>query len=256
MVCMNVADFPTDYDQYAATYAWARFAVPWILDPLAVLLDDLPAHAAVLELGCGTGNYIRALSAGRPSLRYAGFDRSLPMLRESQRSSAMVHYVLGDAARDLPFRAGTFACAFAVDVIQHIADVPRFFAEAGRVLSADSRLVIVTDSEATMARRSLTRFFPELLSIELARYPALPVLHEAAARAGLRLDRQEQASGEIALSEEFIARLAAKCSSAMRLISPADHAAGMARVRAGRERGETWVSCYELIHYRRANSRV
>jgi SAM-dependent methyltransferase len=158
--------------------------------------------------------------------------------------------VLGDAARDLPYRDRTFALAFAVDVIQHIDHLSRFFAEAARVVSANSHLVLVTDSEDTLARRSLTTFFPELLPIELARYPAIGLLHEEAAAAGLQLSSREQVSGEISLTDEFLKRLAAKCSSAMRLIAPSEHALGMARVRAAQARGETWFSCYEVIHYR------
>lgn len=247
----RAAHFPTDYDEYASTYAWARSAVSWVLDPLERLLGNLAANAAVLEIGCGTGNYIRALADRSPGPAYVGLDRSRPMLKEAQRSPLSVSYVLGDAARDLPYRDQAFALAFAVDVIQHIDDVSRFFMEAHRVLAPGGRMVLVTDSQDTLTRRSLTAFFPELLPIELARYPAIPVLHDEAARAGLQLLSQEQMSGEIALTDQFLARLAARCSSAMRLIAPSDHAAGMARVRAAQDRGETWLSCYEIIHYSR-----
>jgi SAM-dependent methyltransferase len=253
-VRVRTADYPTDYDDYAPTYAWARSAVPWVLHPLERSLRSVRADAAVLEIGCGTGNYIRGLAAHAPGLLYVGFDLSQPMLREAQRAPSVIHFVRGDAARDLPYRVGTFALVFAVDVIQHIDDVARFYVEAGRVLATAGRLIVVTDSAETMARRSLTAFFPELLPIELARYPAMSVLHDAAARAGLQLVTQEQVSGEIPLTDEFLAKLEAKCSSAMRLIDPSKHAAGMARVRAAQARGATWVSCYELLCYRRSES--
>jgi SAM-dependent methyltransferase len=244
--------FATDYDQYAPTYAWARWAVPWVLDPLEKLLGGWPANAAVLEIGCGTGNYIRALADSRSALFFVGLDLSQAMLEEAQKAGSRVSYVLGNAARHLPYRDGTFAVAFAVDVIHHIDDTSRFFTEACRVLAPGGRLTIVTDSAETMARRSLTAFFPELLPIELARYSALPLLHQEAAGAGLELQSHERVSGEVPLSDEFLLRLDAKCSSAMRLISDSEHAAGMARVRAAQARGESWISCYDVIHYRRS----
>jgi len=240
---------PSDYDEYAPTYAWARWAVPWIVSPLARIVGVLPADAAVLEIGCGTGNYIRALAESRSELVYAGFDLSEAMLREARGWGSNVTFAHGDAAKEFPFLDQSFAVAFAVDVIHHIEDLPRFFAEAHRVLVPGGHLVIVTDSEDTLKRRSLTVFFPEILAIELARYPTLARLHHEADRAGLRLDSEEQAVGRIPLDGEFLGRLEAKCSSAMRLITADQHAAGMDRVRAAGARGEQWLSCYDVVHY-------
>ena len=53
--------FPMDYDAYAPTYSWARKAVPWVLEPLLRSCSTLSTGASVLEIGCGTGNYISAL---------------------------------------------------------------------------------------------------------------------------------------------------------------------------------------------------
>src|SRR2546427_4420819 len=167
----DTSSFPTDYDEYAPTYAWARWAVPWIVSPLARIVDALPADAAVLEIGCGTGNYIRGLAESRSELVYAGFDLSEAMLQEARGWGSKVTFVRGDAAKESPFPSQSFAAAFAVDVIHHIGDLPRFFTEAHRVLLPGGHLAIVTDSEDTLKRRSLTAFFPEILAIERIRYP-------------------------------------------------------------------------------------
>jgi SAM-dependent methyltransferase len=203
----------------------------------------------VLEIGCGTGNYVRALAEARGDLVYAGFDLSEPMLQEARRSRSSVTFVHGDAAKEFPFPKEAFHLAFAVDVIHHIEDLARFFAESHRVLTPGGYLVIVTDSEDTLKRRSLTEFFPEILPIERKRYPTIGRLHQEADRAGLRLAAQEQAFGRIPLDDEFLGRLEAKCSSAMRLMSAEQHAAGMDRVRAAAARGDQWLSCYDVLHY-------
>ena len=243
--------FPTDYDQYAATYAWTRWAVPWVVEPLARVVDGLPSGAAVLDVGCGTGNYARALSEHRADIVCAGFDISKPMLREAAARPSRARFVVGDASRAFPCRDRVVGLAFAVDVIHHIERLATFFVEAARVLAPGGRLVLVTDSEDNLRRRSLTKFFPEILPIELQRYPPVAALHEQAAAAGLRLLRQERAEGRIPLSHEFLSKLAAKCSSAMRLLAPSDHAAGMLRVREAQARGERWLSCYMVLHYGR-----
>ncbi len=114
--------------------------------------------------------------------------------------------------------------------------------------------VVVTDSDETIRRRSLIAYFPELLTIELARYPTLEALHQHAAAAGLRMLADEPASGSIPLTDDLIARLAAKFSSAMRLMRPEDHAAGMERARAGQAKGEQWLSCYAVLYYGRGDA--
>lgn len=220
--------WPTDYEEYAPTYAWARFAVPWVLQPLAALVSELP-EPAVLEIGCGTGNYVRALAEAHSNGAFTGLDLSPAMLREARSFRPSVALVCGDASTAFPFADRTFQMAFAVDVIHHIEDVSRFFSEAGRVLSPNGQLVIVTDSEDTLRRRSLTKFFPEIFPIELARYPRIQHLQEEAKQTGLEPSGHEQVSGYNALGEPFIHGLASKCSSAMRLITSAEHAQEIGR---------------------------
>jgi ubiquinone/menaquinone biosynthesis C-methylase UbiE len=205
--------------------------------------------STVLEIGCGTGNYVHALSPQRPDINWLGVDVSQPMLRQAIARDGQVSLVRADAASAIPVRSASCTLAFAVDVIHHIADLRRFFAESARVLAPAGRLVLVTDSEETMRRRSLTRFFPEIQAIEMRRLPELDELHAHAAAAGLAFLEEESADGETALSDDFVRRLAAKCGSSMRLISEEQHAAGMTRVRAAQARGERWRSCYIVLHY-------
>jgi SAM-dependent methyltransferase len=245
--------YPTDYDAYAPTYAWTRWALPWVVAPLARIVGALPFDAAVLEIGCGTGNYICALASFRQELTFAGFDLSEAMLREARSRGSNVTFVRGDAATEFPFPSASAGLAFAVDVVHHVSDLSVFFAEACRVLLPGGFLVVVTDSEGTLTRRSLTGFFPEVLAIERTRYPALARLHQQAHGVGLQLASQEQAVGRIPLSGEFLDSLEAKCASAMRIITADQHAAGMTRVRAAAARGEHWLSCYEVVCYVRGD---
>src|SRR5438128_2522151 len=243
--------FPTDYDEYAPTYAWTRWAVPWVVAPLTRVLSRLGCGAAVLDVGCGTGNYLHALVAERSDIVYLGFDISRPMLREAAARPSRARFMVGDASQGFPCRDCVCGLVFAVDVIHHIerGRLVTLFSEAVRVLEPRGHLVLVTDSEDSLRQRSLTKFFPEILAIELQRYPPLAALHEHATAMGLHLLRQEPAEGRIPLSEEFLRKLEAKCSSAMRLLAPADHAAGIGRVREAQARGEQWLSCYTVLHY-------
>jgi SAM-dependent methyltransferase len=241
---------PMNYDTYAEHYAYAREAVPWIVTPLVRAVRQLPAKATVVEIGCGTGNYIVALADALPDYVYKGFDLSLGMLEVAQARSTRVVFAQGNADVHFPYPDGCCHLAFAVDVIHHIAAPDVFFREAARVLTVGGVLLIITDSEDNLRTRSLTQYFPDVLAADLRRYPPLQTLH----RAGLPVRQVEAAEGTIALDDAFIAKLEAKCSSGMRLISPEAHRQGMERVRQARACGEQWRSCYTVITYANGTS--
>ena len=162
-----------DYDGYAATYANTRWAFQWVVKPLEDGMSRLKAGTLVLEIGCGTANYIAALAASRPDLHFAGFDRSVKMLDVARSRFGDVDFRSGDAEDRFPAEDGSVGFAFCVDVIHHIEDLEHFFREAYRILTPRGRFLVVTDSEENIRSRSLTHFFPEILDIELDRYPRL-----------------------------------------------------------------------------------
>ena len=238
-----------NYDNFAEKYAQTRWADSWIVAPLLREVERLPANSTIVEIGCGTGNYIIAISEEIPCHVYKGFDLSDGMLRVARARSTRIEFSQGNAALRFPYPDGCCDLAFAVNVIHHIESTDVFLRESARILKPGGRLLIVTDSEENIRSRSLTRYFPETLEIELRRYPQLPVLHRHAEGVGLQLLGEEAAEGSIDLDASFISKLEQKCSSAMRLISPETHRRGIKRVQRASERGEQWFSCYTVIKY-------
>jgi ubiquinone/menaquinone biosynthesis C-methylase UbiE len=243
-----------DYDDYAPTYAWARSTVSWVLDPLVAEATTLRPGSVALEVGCGTGNYARALESIVPAVELIGLDVSEPMLREARASTTRVSLVRADASRAIPLADRTVALTFAVDVIHHLADLEGFFLEAARVLEEAGRLTIVTDTPENLPHRSMPKFFPEVIDLELDRLPSMERMDGASKAAGLDLLLHETVAGVIELTDTFLSQLQAKCSSALRTLTPAAHAAGMGRVRAARARGERWQSSYSVFHYARSST--
>jgi SAM-dependent methyltransferase len=96
------AHFPTDYDEYAPIYAKVRSAVPWVVAPLAALIARQSPGTIVLEIGCGTGDYIHSLAELRPDLTCVGFDLSERMLAEARTRASGVSFLAGDAAQGFP----------------------------------------------------------------------------------------------------------------------------------------------------------
>lgn len=212
-------------------------------------MEHLPVNSTFIEIGCGTGNYIIALSNEITYRNYCGFDLSEEMLKVARSRSSTVEFIHGDSEVQFPF--DTWRLAFLVDVIHYIVNLELFFGETASILKSEGQLLIVTDSEDNIRNRSLTNYFPEILDIELDRYPSLSLLHQNAEKVGLELLGEEPSDGTIDFNEIFISKLEGECSSGMRLIPEEDHQRGIKRVRRAQSRGEKWFSLYTLIKYKK-----
>ena len=170
-----------DYDQAADKYAAHRQIHGGVFRELCTR-NMMDPGARVLEVGCGTGNYIAALAQTLGCTAY-GLDPSIEML--SRFCSEKVHCLMG-RAEELGFADATFHLVYSVDVIHHIGDKAAFYREGARVLQPGGWLCTVTDSADMLRRREiLSAYFPETVEIELARYPCISQLETWMNRAGL-----------------------------------------------------------------------
>jgi hypothetical protein len=106
----------------------------------------------VLEVGCGSGLgelMLALLEPGR--VRYVGIDRRRDRLRQARQAAGDRGLSLGLAAAEaaaLPFRAGAFASALCVGVLQHAGDPAALVRELARVTQAHGRVLIVEPDNA------------------------------------------------------------------------------------------------------------
>lgn len=178
-----------DYGRLAAEYARHRTVHPEVLRSLAAT-SAVGRGSRVLDVGCGTGNYILPLEALTGCAGW-GIDPSEQMLARARERSGTVTFVPGRAER-IEFPDGFFHLVFSVDVIHHMGDRPAYFAEAFRVLETRGRVCTVTDSERIIrSRRPMAVYFPETIDVELRRYPRMTDLREEMGRTGFAGISQE-----------------------------------------------------------------
>lgn len=170
------------YQSIAPEYASHRSVHPEVLRRL-ISIGNLHATSSVLEVGCGTGNYLVALNESIGCL-CQGIDPAAAMLVEARKRSAKLQLSCAPAER-IALPDSQFDLVFAVDVVHHIADRPQAFRECLRVSNEDGKLCLVTESPAMLRRREPhATYFPETVAVELARYPSLDTLRAELQQAG------------------------------------------------------------------------
>ena len=227
-----------DYDQIAAEYARHRQVHPGMLQALHQAAQGLwrtsQRGSRVLEVGCGTGNYLLALLASTGCEGW-GIDPSEGMLAQARARSTAAHFGLG-RAEQLDFPDASFDLMYSVDVVHHVSDRARYTKEAYRVLVPGGRLCTATDSEWIIRHRQpLAVYFPETVEPELARYPRIPALYEMMSQAGFAEIEEHSVESSYALDDIQIYR--DKAFSALHLIADEDWARGIARMEADLEQG-------------------
>jgi SAM-dependent methyltransferase len=138
----------------------------------------------VLELGCGTGRFTVPLWK-KTRAKIVGFDLSESMIEiaRSKDPSGDITWRLGDAA-DTKFPDCSFDCVFMVFVLHHLNNQIKALREIYRVLCPGGRVVIGTPSYGQFRKDVLYKLFPDLLTLDLARFPSIPRLKELMIAAG------------------------------------------------------------------------
>jgi malonyl-CoA O-methyltransferase len=117
----------------------------------AALLGDVRG-LEVVDLGCGTGRH--ALRMVAEGARVTAIDFSAPMTdRAAQKTGwSDVRLISHDLMRPLPLADRAFDRVLCALVLDHIAELPAFFGECGRICRPDGFIVVSVMHPAMMLR--------------------------------------------------------------------------------------------------------
>jgi ubiquinone/menaquinone biosynthesis C-methylase UbiE len=232
------------YQEIAPDYARYRRIHPEVLRGL-ISTGSIHGDSRVLEIGCGTGNYVGAMSEAT-GCRAWGIDASEQMLGQAKARATSVTFTQ-QRAEELNFAGESFDLTFSVDVVHHLTNRRKAFSESARVLRAGGRLCVVTDSEDILRKRQpQSVYFPETIAVELSRYPAIDLLKSELAGAGLAGISEAVVEFSTVLTD--LEPYRCQVFSSLRLISKDAFAQGMARLEHDFHKGPVpWVSRYLML---------
>jgi ubiquinone/menaquinone biosynthesis C-methylase UbiE len=216
----------TYYQSIAPVYVRLRRVHPEVLRSL-VSIGALSPASSVLDVGCGTGNYLLALS-GIVGCDCWGIDSSEAMLAEAQSQLTKAHLYCAPAER-MKLPADQFDLVFAVDVVHHLGDRGQVFRECLRVLRPGGNFCLVTESAEMIRRREPhASYFPDAVEIELARYPSVVALKSELHAAGFVELQQLEVECHAELTD--IEPYRTKVHSSLQLMSNSAFNAGIERL--------------------------
>jgi trans-aconitate methyltransferase len=103
---------------------------------VAEVVDSIAsAGSLVVEIGCGPGDLLARLGAGRPTLQFLGLDVDSGMVEYARRTHGAenVEYRRADIVDEPPGRAASVV--FGIDVLHHVADLEAHVAAVSSLLA-------------------------------------------------------------------------------------------------------------------------
>lgn len=224
-----------NYDSISTIYDDVRQADLDLIQHFVSKLE-LTSSTKVLDLGCGTGNYLDLFQ--RVSLgKFYGVEPSVGMGLKANHKNSHITISAGNAYH-IPFDDDCFDFIYMTDVIHHISDHSRMFKELLRVLKTGGRLCIVTQSHQQIKNRPIARFFPETIHVDQARYPKIDDIVQVATSFQLVIVTTLQEQAPTLLGTDFLELVRKKGYSMLHLISNSAYARGLKQLELALQHGD------------------
>lgn len=229
-------------NSYDERYKGGAYKPEGIASKLLNLIHDAGAER-VLEVGCGTGHWLRILQG---QVQVVGRDQSLGMLRKAVEPEEEFSLIQADAGL-LPFRSKSFNVVYCVNALHHFKYPSTFIAVAYELLKENGVLAVIgMNPHSLQDRWFIYDYFPGTREADLKRYPSPETIADWMITAGFGKIRWQVA--EHILNDkhgEDVLPLTKEFTSQLILLSSDEYAKGMARIeedlRKAGKTGETIV---------------
>ena len=168
------------YDTIGQGYNTTRKADLYLTERFYELLSPIPG-GIYLDAGCGTGNYLNALS--KKGLQFYGIDPSETMLIEARAKNPGTEFVCCKAEGN-PFEDNFFDGVTAILTLHHWENISKGLTELCRVLKPGAKFVSFSFTPEQVRGYWLAHYFPVMIERAANVVPALDEMEKMLLDAG------------------------------------------------------------------------
>jgi len=229
-VAFSSARLPTEHFNERFSHENVAFWVPLMIECARIQ----PEHR-VLDVGCGTGGFARAIAETASSAvtgvdfseEFIAFARELPLPKRGS-----VEWNVGNAEA-LPIDDGAFDRVLLSLVLHQLRHPARAVAEAFRVLAAEGKAVVRTIAPEDVVGRVPERFIPAMAAADAERMPPLDAIERWLEDAGFAVTERRRVLRNKKLNLPHEERqLLVEARSRYAFVSRAELDAGLQQMRA------------------------
>ncbi|MEZ5015541.1 MAG: class I SAM-dependent methyltransferase [Flavipsychrobacter sp.] len=162
------------YNTIGTTYNTTRNADPYLAGRLYHLLSP-DTEGKYLDIGCGTGNYFRALSDMGVDL--LGIDPSETMLQAARANNPDKTFLCAKA-ENIPFDDNYFDGGIGTFTMHHWDSIADGMKELNRIAKPGARFVFLSFAPEQMDRYWLKHYFPDMIKLSGDLVPSIPKMTE------------------------------------------------------------------------------
>jgi ubiquinone/menaquinone biosynthesis C-methylase UbiE len=197
-----VADiFPmTLYNKIGTSYNRTRNADPYLAERIFAHLSPV-TQGAYLDIGCGTGNYLQALT--QKGLHFHGIDPSENMLEQAKAKNTAATFIQA-TAEAIPLPGHFFDGGMGVLTLHHWKDMQQGLKEVNRVLKPKAKFVLFSFTPQQMRGYWLCHYFPKMMERCIPMTPEVDEMEKLLNESGFSLVETEKYFIKDGLQDHFL----------------------------------------------------
>ncbi len=190
----------TLYNKIGDTYNHTRSADPYLTERICTHLSPQPS-GVYLDIGCGTGNYLKALRD--KGFNFTGIDPSESMLAQAKLKNGSATFIQG-SSENIPLTDNYFDGAIGILTLHHWNDKRKGLQEVNRVLKPKAKLVMFSFTPDQMRGYWLCHYFPKMMARCIPMTPELQEMKVLLTESGFSMVKTEKYFIKDDLQDHFL----------------------------------------------------
>lgn len=196
----------------------------------------------VLDFGCGTGNYIKAIRKKTPFEIY-GVEPCDDMILYAKERNPKTTIKKGNHL-NIPYPETYFDFIYMTNVIHHVEDISHMYKEFNRVLKPNGIICICTENRMQLLSKFWIIYFPSIILVDLKRFPKISTLKRLANENGFLIKKITKITDfrYTKITDFLMNQVSRRSMSVLNLISDDEYYRGLKKMLSDKKKKRKFIS--------------